>query len=500
MDYNAQRELYLQAQAVEKRLVALAGQRDEVARRQADLILAAANVDLAIAAAIATAQDKASALLGGARTSAEDGRVKVSLALSDLVTTLLSSASGLVDLANTTVGDVGIAQQKLVELKQSMGVQSGAISLIADNVQQLGLDISLLRSALKILPVFRSGLNHRIGFREPANGYVQMTQAGGKYDQLEAWIGRKFDVYPVFISSDLFNTNNPYKMLRNYVLGGTTAEPKGQLQGVYDRGAIALFGMPLMMQADKRRFDLGATGAFNDLHRAIAKRCAFIAAGRPFLLRLGWECNQGYWWSWIGDEAGDEIPDTPFWRQAYIDTMRQLATVWREEMPQVEICWNHLRNTRRNVGAYYPGRDFIDTVTMDPYDNGIGGYVVDEASWVRFAGVYANDSFNGPVAMAQWAADHGLRVGFDEYGCWNKTPIDPTKPAVAPNLSPTSPTNNGFYVRKMFGMIAQLEQEERLSHEAYFQTGSDGRHQIWPETPWNANVRMAYLDCFRPKA
>lgn len=361
-------------------------------------------------------------------------------------------------------------------------------------------------------PVTRSGMPYLLGFREPANSHPTMTQAGGKYDQIEAWLGRKLDLIPCFLGSDQF-TRDWAAFATNYVLG-YGKDPKGQLQGIYDRGSIPLFGMPVMPKSVQRRYDLGAAGEWDEPHRAVYRRIGQIAEGRPLYLRLGWEVNEGYPWSWIENAVKDDgsrladdqdwrvgaIPDTPRWRGFYIDTFRRLVDVARQEIPGVVVCWNHLRNTRRNVGAYFPGNSHVDVVTMDPYDNGNGGFVVDEASWQAFGGTYAQDSFNGPVAMLDWAEAHGLKVGFDEWGCWNKTPLDPTKPAEGANLSPAAPGNNGFYVGKMVGLFQNAVDRGLMSHESYFQTGSSGIHQLWPETPWNANVRAAYLGLYRPKA
>jgi hypothetical protein len=353
------------------------------------------------------------------------------------------------------------------------------------------------------VPDTRSGMPYLLGFREPANSYAVMTQPGGKYDQIEAWLGRQLDLIPAFLGSDQF-TKNWSSLVTNYVLG-YSADPRGQLTGIYDRGAIPLFGMPIMISSLQRRYDLGAAGEFDEPHRAVYRRVAEIAQGRGLYLRLGWEVNEGYPWSWFEASVADDgirlpddpdwhrgaIPDNPKWRQLYIDTFRRLVDVARAEIPGVVVCWNHLRNTRRNVGTYFPGNSHVDVVTMDPYDNGVGGYAVDDASWATFRGTYANDSFTGPAGMVDWAAAHGLKVGFDEWGCWNKKQADGTFPT-------DHPTNNEFYCRKMFELFQRAVDLGIMSHQSYFQTGSSGIHQLWPETYWNINVRVAYLDLVRP--
>lgn len=335
-------------------------------------------------------------------------------------------------------------------------------------------------------PRHASGLPWRSGFRLPRNDYAKIL---AEYPQLETWRGRKLDVIGQFIT--LQDARSWPKLVKNAALGGTKDQPKGCVQAIFDGGWTPVLGVPLLIQGEARRFDRLAAGEFDEQHRAVARRVAEISQGRLIYVRLGWEYPQGYPWSWIGDAAGDMIPDTTEWQDHYRLGWARIAAIWHQECPGAKTVWCSLKNTRRATDAYYPGDEACDVLGMDLYNQLDGVWVNDEASWRKFGGSYREGyGFNGPLGLAEFARRRGKTISICEWGPYNRS------------RTAGDEANHPFFVSRMFDWFQELG--ELLEYEVYFQAGSDaqgrlGQQVIFPDTAeFNPLPRQSYLARWRP--
>ena len=76
---------------------------------------------------------------------------------------------------------------------------------LAANQAAVAAALVELERLLRPLPVTRSGMPYLWGIRQPANSWEVMTRPGGKYDQLQDWVGREVDIKLCHLRKDLFD-------------------------------------------------------------------------------------------------------------------------------------------------------------------------------------------------------------------------------------------------------------------------------------------------------
>jgi hypothetical protein len=416
------------------------------------------------------------------------------------------NAAQIEEAVGTAAADMAATLQKLADGLTTAIAGIAAIKLRSDACRDQAGELEAAIGALvaQLRPPKRlhaSGLPWRSGFRMPKNTAELVLS---EYPKVEAWRGRRLDVVPQFLGLDLAGRGWA-KLASNYVLGSGTDQ--GTLGATFDGGWTPTLAIPALIQAAERRFDLLAAGELDDEHDLIAQRIAAIAGDRLLYIRLGWEMDEGYPWSLredsraesaarlpgLPDWRSNRVPDTAQWQEIYRQGWARIAHVYKSRLPGARMVWNHLRNTRVPMRPYYPGSDVVDVIGMDPYDNGGGGNVVDEASWARFAGTYdpATGHFTGPAGMVAFAQELGRKVAFCEWGAVNRT------------KSPADPTNNGFYVRRMFQLFRELaaigdDEDGLLEYESYFHAGGDNPHEIYPTSSYNPLVSAGYLEAYQP--
>jgi len=128
-------------------------------------------------------------------------------------------------------------------------------------------------------------------------------------------------------------------------------------------------------------------------------------------IRPGWEMN-GNWYPWSAGGPGGENNT----HQNYIDTFKRIATIFRTIIPgiQIEFCTNYAYNpTFSNASGtpedYWPGKEYVDIVSMDFYQKNNGGEWHNSQS----EGTYNLDW------LVRFAKAQGVKVGISEWGATN---------------------------------------------------------------------------------
>lgn len=278
------------------------------------------------------------------------------------------------------------------------------------------------------------------------------------YAQWATWRGRAVDCATCFIG----NAYTEPGKLKSGWKGSFATRRNGQIETMKNAGIIPVLAAPLLMNEDAHLFskakndaDYGA--AYQDVANDL--RAIYGAnATTPVYVRIGWEANKGYPWSFDG---GSQLGD-------YVAAWRRFATILKNTVPNVLTVWNHLKEGGA-FGTYYPGDDYVDVIGLDFYDNGwFGGYCNSEVNWQKQKGVYvAGGQTNGWDGFAKFAKAHGKKISFDEWGAsLNKD-----------GFSPDNPCNNGFFAGRFFDWMQDLVAADPgcIAFENYFNGNTANR-------------------------
>lgn len=322
----------------------------------------------------------------------------------------------------------------------------------------------------------RSGLPWKSG---SSPGTDLHDPAVEKVNGFGAWRGRPDDVAVAFISNGNWNETGSYAKSANAL----TIGPNGSVKGIMDAGAIPVLGVPVLTNADFMRFDLAASGSLDDEHQAIADRIAQAVGNKKIYIRVGWETDEGYPWSYTnGSPPGTPDADPSVYKASW----RRIAAIYKNTVPNSVIVWNVLKNTRKAVRDYYPGDDLVDVISIDIYD-GYGGTCENATKWAQNClGSYNPDTgvSKGIGGILAFAKTRGKKIAVDEWGAVNST-------RTSDHVS-----NNSYYVSAMFDFF--MANKEWIEYESYFNRAGGGTHQIWPREEYNGNVSDAYLAKYRP--
>lgn len=307
-------------------------------------------------------------------------------------------------------------------------------------------------------------------------GSIALTKAAG----FGGWRGRDVDVGIVFIGK------NSWMESYEAFLSNIVIQPSGAVAAFLSKGIYPVMTVPMVTKADAGKFSMVASGGIDAKHLAIAKKIASVTQGRPIYLRLGHEADEGYPWSYTGNDGAEDPANPATYRAAW----GRIASIYHNNVPGAIMVWNVLKNTRLKVADYYPGDGVVDVISIDIYDNGSGGYCDSPTSpgWNNFCfGGYnaAAGTSKGANGILQFAKSHGKKIAFDEWGATND------------NLSASNGANNSWFVTGMFNFFA--ENYEYIEYESYYNRDGGGRHQIWDKTSYNPLPSEAYLNAYQPK-
>ncbi len=285
------------------------------------------------------------------------------------------------------------------------------------------------------------------------------------------WRGRPVDVGTVFIGKNSWQTSYA-AYLTNEVL-----RPTGAVRAFSQAGICPVLTVPLVTLADFMKFDMVAGGGIDAEHTAIAKKIHEAIGEGVIYLRLGHEADEGYPWSYTNP---GRTADPATYKAAW----GRIAKIYKAEMPNARIVWNVLKNTRLKIRDYYPGSDVVDVLSIDPYDNGAGGFCDSATSpgWVNMCyGGYnaATGESKGVKGLLDFARTVGKRIAIDEWGASNKP------------LSAADGANNSYYAGAMYDFFNA--NKDYIEYESYYNRAGGGKHQIWPRVEYNGKVSDAYL-------
>jgi hypothetical protein len=277
----------------------------------------------------------------------------------------------------------------------------------------------------------------------------------------------------------------------------------GQIQKLLEAGYQVFHAMPMCLANEKgdnakRIYTEMITGTvYRTRYQTMLNRIAawYSPTDTGLVMRIGWETNKGYPWSWDGMDA----EDAPFYRLWY----REVYSMCRATLPSAKICWNFLKDNNNKVKypRDYPGNDVIDIVGCDLYDNGFGGFLTSETRWQASKGQYITSGANagnffGPQGFTDFVLarrsdpDGGhIKLAFDEWGATPaiKSPDTPPWPA-------DGAQNNTFFPPRMFQHFNQYA--DIMAGEHYY--NGNIHHRIEPVQVWTTNSRAGYLTAWRP--
>ena len=193
---------------------------------------------------------------------------------------------------------------------------------------------------------------------------------------------------------------------------------------------------------------------------------AAFRAGRPVIVRLGWEANNTnsvYPWRVVGDGLS--------WRDCFrrwvdildpkVDTDGNPATP-PQRTGRFRIVWNMANKGTFEypINNIWPGNDYVDIVGSEFYDRCPTVKNGDEAGW-RLAsnGRTASGSPVGPVAWLAFARSKGKKYAVPEWGIGGPNTVNC-------GASQDKGYDNPFVVRKMFEFFST--NAAYIAYENYF--------------------------------
>jgi len=153
-----------------------------------------------------------------------------------------------------------------------------------------------------------------------------------------------------------------------------------------------------------------ASGAYDNYYKSMAT--ALAKGPAPVLsVRFGWEMN-GNWYPWsVGGPGGTNSSHAN-----YIATFVRMANIFRSTIPgvKIEFCTNYAYNSVYSNASgtpldYWPGKQYVDIVSMDFYQKNNGG------EWTN---TQSNGKFNLDW-LVSFAKSQGVKVGISEWGASN---------------------------------------------------------------------------------
>ena len=203
------------------------------------------------------------------------------------------------------------------------------------------------------------------------------------------------------------------------------------------------------------------------------------SGARAPVVRVGHEMNLKGSYQWSYDNPRLLAPD-------FVRLYKLAADAIRSEAPDAVRCWNPGKRTvRGHIDQLWPGDAYVDLIGLDFYDNGVGGYVVDDAAWARLANKVDSGGPIGVYAWYNYARARGKRFAVPEWGI--------TDPKVA-----GVPTDRPVFIRKMHEFFSFVAARGDLVFESYYNyafTGID-KHQLYPVLAKHRQSSQVYQQLF----
>jgi hypothetical protein len=309
---------------------------------------------------------------------------------------------------------------------------------------------------------------------------------------LEAWRGRAFDVETLF-----FGTTTWTHMI------ASAGVLKKKLPGLPSRLIVALGMLPLDHWG---QLEACAAGRFDPFIHALTAAmlnhgaAAAAAAGRPILIRLGWEANavdSNYPWGVTGDGTS--------WRACFrrwVDILNPItnsATSPPSRQKNFLIVWNMAnRGTFKHpIDNMWPGDDYVDIVASQYYDRCPPLVDGDEIEWQRrLSARDAQGNPAGPLSWLNYARLKGKPYAIPEWGVGGPRDIC-GRPGI----------DGPYFIKKMYDFFQLIAPD--LAFESYFNghgfiDDSKGSHKLFALEPSfpdpDSPHYLTYVHRYNPKA
>lgn len=127
--------------------------------------------------------------------------------------------------------------------------------------------------------------------------------------------------------------------------------------------------------------------------------------GKPPIIRLGWEFNDG----WPPYAANGDTTDFVAWFDHYIAVLRPTLPAGSQIMYNPDDGWTG--SPTPNIDSYYPGDKAVDIIALDAYNKHWGSFPGDTTQWAKTLSTVA-----GLDWLTDTATAHGKTIGFGEWG------------------------------------------------------------------------------------
>ena len=309
---------------------------------------------------------------------------------------------------------------------------------------------------------------------------------------MEAWRGRPFDVETLF-----FGTLTWQHMI------SSAGVLKSKMPGLPSRLIVALGMVPVDHVG---RLEECAAGQFDPFIRALTSAmlangaAAASAAGKPVLIRLGWEANaveSGYPWMATGDGTS--------WRDCFrrwVDILNPITDAAATPPARTKnflIVWNMANrgSFKHPIDNMWPGEDYVDVVASQFYDRCPPLPEGNQTEWARrllLRDAHGNPA--GPLAWLDYARAKGKPYAMPEWGIGG-----PNDVCGRPG------TDNAHFMARMYGFFQTIAPD--LAFESYFNghgfiNDSKGTHKLFaldPAFPDPASPDyLAYVQRYNPQS
>jgi Bacterial Ig domain len=298
-------------------------------------------------------------------------------------------------------------------------------------------------------PVNRSGLPWKSG--------VWTFQGGGWETNLitfKNFRGRDMDILETFTGSSAYATwatLTGADFIYNKWRDANQTVP-GDIYKMLAAGYNVAHAQALLPSSNAYQFTNLKSGMWDSQHQTIANKIAawYKPATMPQLyIRLGWEANSDYPWGF------DETKGTSGDRANYSAAYARIGWIYKDTIPGIKLCWNHLQDRNWNMNFYFPTNSRgspVDIIGCDPYDNQYfqGGWRDTNArfdEWV--AGTFNSSTgvVRGPDGFRRYAKSLGKKTSFDEWGPTNASVMSNRN---TPSLWIIDGSNNSVYSARFY--------------------------------------------------
>jgi hypothetical protein len=238
-----------------------------------------------------------------------------------------------------------------------------------------------------------------------------------------------------------------------------------------DPRRIFILSIPMLQSSHALQWDDDSVDHF---HGMLATLIASFGIADRTIIRLGWEPNDSYGWSW-------QPPFNPTLQQVndcaagYVRCWRRLYDVYMAIAPGLKFDWCTVAfdsaDNDRDPRKWYPGADKVHIHGMDFYDRYYSGSTTPANRWASLLPHHQRH--------IAFAVEKGKPCSLDEWGLWSTS-------------DGTGGGDDPYYIHRIADLV---ENTPSFHHTTYFDSslGGVGTHLNASETP---GALAAYTERF----